>query len=93
MPCARVQISLPAPRAAQLASLSAGNSGNNRICHCQSKFERKRSADLTIRPEIKYSRTKLFIALLVPPIVVLIHQATEQADQQERTQLPLKVKR
>ena len=64
------------PRMASLSS-SAGYSGNNRICHCQSKFERKRSADLTVRPEIKYSHKEYFPALLVPPIVVLIHQATE----------------
>lgn len=77
MLCARVQIISPAQRAAQMASLSAGYSGNNRICHCQSKFERKRSADLTVRPRMKYSRTKHFLALLYPPIAVLIHQATE----------------
>ena len=60
-----------------LLNLPAGYSGNNRMCQCQSKFERKRSADLTVRPEIKYSRTEHFLALLVPLIIVLNHQATE----------------
>ena len=60
-----------------LPNLPAGYSGNNRMCQCQSKFERKRSADLTVRPEIKYSRTEHFLALLVPLITILNHQATE----------------
>ena len=55
---------------------SAGCNGNNSMCHCLSKFERKRSADLSIRPEIKYPYIGHFTALLVQPIVFLIYQAT-----------------